>query len=67
MLFRSVLASHENTGGYQQGLVENLGEVLYRDYLFPMEICSILFLVAMIGVVLLGRKERVEPIKNLVP
>jgi NADH-quinone oxidoreductase subunit J len=50
----------ENTGGYQLGLVENLGEVLYRDYLFPMEVCSVLFLVAMIGVVLLSRKEKLE-------
>lgn len=63
----ATLTPHENTGGYQHGLVENLGEVLYRDYLFPMEICSVLFLVAMIGVVLLGRKERVEPVKINLP
>lgn len=63
----AALTPHENAGGYQHGLVENLGEVLYRDYLFPMEICSVLFLVAMIGVVLLGRKERVEPAKINLP
>lgn len=63
----AALTSHENAGGYQHGLVENLGEVLYRDYLFPMEICSVLFLVAMIGVVLLGRKERIEPAKINLP
>jgi NADH-quinone oxidoreductase subunit J len=57
----------ENTGGYQIGLVENLGEVLYRDYLFPMEVCSVLFLVAMIGVVLLSRKEKMESPKNILP
>lgn len=57
----------ENTGGYQIGLVENLGEILYRDYLFPMEVCSVLFLVAMIGVVLLSRKEKLETPKNLLP
>jgi NADH-quinone oxidoreductase subunit J len=57
----------ENSGGYQIGLVENLGEVLYRDYLFPMEISSVLFLVAMIGVVLLSRKEKTETVKNLLP
>ena len=39
------------------GKVENIGMSLYTDYLFPMEICSVLFLVAMIGVVLLSRKE----------
>ncbi|HOJ91694.1 MAG TPA: NADH-quinone oxidoreductase subunit J [Saprospiraceae bacterium] len=42
---------------YTLGLVENIGMSLYTDYLFPMEICSVLFLVAMIGVVLLSRKE----------
>lgn len=57
----------DNTGGYQIGLVENLGEVLYRDYLFPMEVCSVLFLVAMIGVVLLSRKEKMESPKNMLP
>jgi NADH-quinone oxidoreductase subunit J len=57
----------DNTGGYEIGLIENLGEVLYRDYLLPMEICSVLFLVAMIGVVLLNRKEKLESPKNLIP
>ena len=57
----------DHSGGYQLGLVENIGEVLYRDYLFPMEICSVLFLVAMIGVVLLSRKEKLDSPKNLLP
>lgn len=41
------------------GLVENLGHVLYKEYLLPMEISSVLFFIAMIGVVLLNRKEKV--------
>lgn len=41
------------------GLVENLGSVLYKEYLLPMEISSVLFLIAMAGVVLLGRKEKI--------
>jgi NADH-quinone oxidoreductase subunit J len=72
LIFISALKSSppveiENNGGYEIGLVENLGMVLYRDYLFPMEICSILFLVAMIGVVLLSRKENIESPKSLLP
>lgn len=51
----------ESAGSHDIGLVETIGEVLYRDYLFPMEICSVLFLVAMIGIVLLNRKEKVNP------
>ncbi|MGB3227925.1 MAG: NADH-quinone oxidoreductase subunit J [Saprospiraceae bacterium] len=54
----------DHLGNYQIGLIENLGNALYRDYLLPMEICSILFLVAMIGIVLLSRKEKLEFPKN---
>lgn len=57
----------EHSGDARIGLVEDIGKVLYRDYLLPMEICSVLFLVAMIGVVLLNRKEPLEPAKNRLP
>jgi NADH-quinone oxidoreductase subunit J len=52
--------SFENPGIYNIGLVEQIGDSLYRNYLLPMEICSLLFIVAMIGVVLLNRKESLE-------
>ena len=39
------------------GLIENLGQVLYKEYMLPFEISAILFLVGMIGAVLLGKKE----------
>ncbi|MCO4291278.1 NADH-quinone oxidoreductase subunit J [Solitalea sp. MAHUQ-68] len=39
------------------GLVKNLGKVLFKDFLLPFEIVSILFLSAMVGAVLLARKE----------
>jgi NADH-quinone oxidoreductase subunit J len=39
------------------GLVENLGMVLFRDYLLPFELITVLFFVAMVGAVLLGKKE----------
>jgi NADH-quinone oxidoreductase subunit J len=39
------------------GLVQQLGMVLYRDYLFPFEASSVLFLAAMVGVVLMGKRE----------
>ncbi|MFN4146668.1 MAG: NADH-quinone oxidoreductase subunit J [Runella sp.] len=41
----------------QVGMVESLGDILYSDYLLPFELVSILFLVAMIGAVMLGRRE----------
>lgn len=39
------------------GLVESLGKVLFNEFLLPFEISSILLLTAMIGAVLLAKKE----------
>lgn len=43
----------------QIGLVRNLGRVLYDQYLVPFELSSVLFLTAMIGAVMLGKKEQI--------
>ena len=40
-----------------EGTTGVLGELLFRQYLLPFEILSVLLLVAMIGVILLGKKE----------
>ncbi|MCC6599983.1 MAG: NADH-quinone oxidoreductase subunit J [Crocinitomicaceae bacterium] len=39
------------------GTVENLGITLYRDFLLPFELASVLFLGAMVGAVYLSKKE----------
>ncbi len=39
------------------GLIRHLGKVLFSDYVVPFEISSILFLSAMIGAIVLGKKE----------
>lgn len=39
------------------GLVSNLGKVLFTDFLVPFELSSVLFLAAMVGAVLLGKKQ----------
>lgn len=44
----------------QVGMVESLGKVLFTKYLLPFEITSVLFLVAMVGAVMLGKKETGE-------
>lgn len=41
----------------QIGMVENLGQVLFKNYLLPFELASVLFLAAMVGAVMLGKKE----------
>ncbi|MFM2136139.1 MAG: hypothetical protein RL021_1539 [Bacteroidota bacterium] len=39
------------------GLIKTLGKTLYKDFMLPFEISSILFLAAMVGAVMLGKKE----------
>jgi NADH-quinone oxidoreductase subunit J len=38
------------------GLIHNLGKVLFTEYVVPFEISSILFLSAMVGAVVIGKK-----------
>ncbi len=40
-----------------QGLIANLGKVLFTNYVLPFEIASVLFLSAMIGAVVIGKKN----------
>lgn len=39
------------------GLVKNLGKVLFKEFLLPFELSSILLLTAMVGAVLLAKKD----------
>lgn len=51
------LAQASNPDLHTIGLVKDIGQVLYREYLLPFEVTSLLFLSAMIGVVLISKKE----------
>lgn len=48
-------STHTQVSGI--GLIEQLGKKLFTDYVFPFEISSVLFLSAMIGAVILGKKD----------
>ena len=39
------------------GLIRNLGKVLFTNYVLPFEISSVLFLSAMVGAVVIGKKD----------
>jgi len=39
------------------GLIANLGKALFSDYVIPFEISSVLFLSAMVGAVVIGKKH----------
>src|SRR3954470_888298 len=52
------------TGGFTGpgvSSVATLGRVLFTDYAFPFEVTSVLILVAMVGAVVLARREPFEP------
>jgi len=53
-------APSEGTFVSKTGMVENLGQLLYTEYLLPFELISILFFVAMVGAVMLGKREAGE-------
>jgi NADH-quinone oxidoreductase subunit J len=44
-------------GGFQGGTAEAIGRALFTTYLLPFEITSLLVLIAIIGAVVLARKE----------
>jgi NADH-quinone oxidoreductase subunit J len=48
----------------ENGLVQHLGKVLFTDYVLPFEISSVLFLSAMVGAMVLGRKEDKQIVEN---
>jgi NADH-quinone oxidoreductase subunit J len=41
----------------QIGIANNLGMVLYNEYIFPFELASLLFLTAMVGAVMMVKTE----------
>jgi NADH-quinone oxidoreductase subunit J len=39
------------------GLIQNLGKALFNEYVVPFEISSILFLSAMVGAIVIGKRD----------
>jgi NADH-quinone oxidoreductase subunit J len=46
--------------GTSVGLIKNLGKALFTQYVVPFEIASVLFLSAMVGAIVLGKKDVVK-------
>ena len=44
-------------GGFKGGTAQAIGRALFTSYLLPFEITSILVLIAIVGAIVLGRKE----------
>jgi NADH-quinone oxidoreductase subunit J len=45
------------TSGDKIGQIQVLGKVLFQQFTLPLEVASLLFLAAMVGAVMLGKKE----------
>ncbi len=43
--------------GGDVGLIKNLGKKLFKEYVLPFELSSVLFISAMVGAMIIGRKE----------
>ena len=50
------------TRGSNIGLIKNLGNTLFTTYVIPFEISSVLFLSAMVGAVVIGKKDEVQKV-----
>jgi hypothetical protein len=59
-----VVAAGTETAVGGAGNTEAIGDVLYTTYLFPFEVASLILLVAMIGAVILAKKDLVEPAES---
>lgn len=46
--------------GTSVGLTESLGKVLFNQYVVPFEISSVLFLSAMVGAIIIGKKDSIK-------
>lgn len=64
ILFLVVLAALRTTSvtmlegkATEIGLIKNLGKTLFTQFVLPFEISSVLFLSAMIGAIVIGKKE----------
>jgi hypothetical protein len=49
------------------GNVQALGQTLYVDFLFPFEVASLILLLAVIGAIVLARKEEPAEVEEILP
>lgn len=54
---KNVVPAASETASHDAGLIKNLGHTLFNEFALPFEVSSILFLAAMVGAVMLGKRE----------
>lgn len=60
---KTALVLPQNSGAVDIGAIKVLGKILLNEYFYPFEFISILLLTAMVGAVLLTKKEHKITIK----
>jgi len=55
--FKNVSPATDAIVNSDAGLIKNLGHALFNEFALPFEVSSILFLAAMVGAVMLGKRE----------
>ena len=53
-----IVAQTAGIDGNDQGLVQNLGQLLFSKYVVPFEVSSVLFIASMVGAILLEKREK---------
>jgi NADH-quinone oxidoreductase subunit J len=53
-----IVAQTAGIDGNDQGLVQNLGQLLFSKYVVPFEVSSVLFIASMVGAILLAKREK---------
>jgi NADH-quinone oxidoreductase subunit J len=53
-----IVAHSVGIDGNDQGLVQNLGKLLFSKYVVPFEVSSVLFIASMVGAILLAKREK---------
>ena len=56
-MLRSALFSGPEPGAPVPGGAPSIGRALFTDYLFPIEVTSVLLLVALVGVMALAKRR----------
>jgi NADH-quinone oxidoreductase subunit J len=74
ILFTNTTPKPESIGQYSAGYINSiggnvqaLGRTLYVDFLFPFEVASLILLLAVIGAIVLARKEEPAEVEEILP
>jgi hypothetical protein len=74
ILFTNTTPKPESIGQYSAGFINSiggnvqaLGRTLYVDFLFPFEVASLILLLAVVGAIVLARKEEPAEVEEILP